>query len=420
MKDPVFVIHGVANRDRDEFAAAVSALATAAGVDMVPVHWGDLGAKDQFIDAALPAYRTVPDALRDSETPEPVAAEYLAASLLAESIDEDQQVSQVDAAVREQLGAENDGEDAGLRDDGRHQLDADQILEYVREAWACTEWLCRTDDARLLRETGRSLAHSLLDEAASVGEDSYYGLRGGETDGDNRLRSLVRRRLNDLDRVAGAAVQAVGARLNHAVRSRFGPGTTRFLGDVLVYQRHQDAVHARVRQVIDEVHPDLGRSPDRPVRIAAHSLGGVIAIDMATATVPLWTESLVTFGSQAAFFHVCDPRGGQLTPYGGSVPVQLPVSLNRWTNLWEPLDVLAFAASKVFRLHDGTAPVDLPVGHQASTGMWTHSAYWNLPSVASAIGDVMRQNQPVRGLAEGRSSGSQQRAGTGTKRQPPC
>lgn len=197
----------------------------------------------------------------------------------------------------------------------------------------------------------------------------------------------------DLDRVAGAAVQAVGARLNHAVRSRFGPGTTRFLGDVLVYQPHQDAVHARVCQVIDEMHPYIGRGPDRPVRIAAHSLGGVIAVDMATATVPLWTESLVTFGSQAAFFHVCDPRGGQLTPYGGNMPVHLPASLNRWTNLWEPLDVLAFPASKVFRLHDGTAPVDLPVGHLASTGMLTHSAYWNLPYVASVIGDVMRQDQ---------------------------
>ncbi|MFF4833244.1 hypothetical protein [Streptomyces sp. NPDC001315] len=394
MKDPVFVIHGVANREPDEFATAVSALAAAAGVDMVPVHWGDLGAQDSFIDATLPTY-TGPDALRDGEAPESVTAEPFAVAAFTETIDEAQQLSQVDAAVRAHLGAGYDGEDEGLRDGGGHRLDPEQILEYVREAWADTEWLCRTDDTQLLRETGRALAHSLLDETDPGSDESYYGLRGRGADGETRLRFLVWRRLNDLDRVAGAAVQAVGARLNHAVRSRFGPGTTRFLGDVLVYQRHQDAIHARVRQVIDEVHPDLGRSPARPVRIVAHSLGGVIAVDMATATVPLWTQSLVTFGSQAAFFHVCDPRGGQLTPYGGSLPVQLPASLNRWTNLWEPLDVLAFAASKVFRLHGGTAPVDLAVSHQASTGMWTHSAYWGLPSVASVIGEVMRQDQPV-------------------------
>lgn len=74
------------------------------------------------------------------------------------------------------------------------------------------------------------------------------------------------------------------------------------------------------------------------------------------------------------------------------MPVRLPVSLNRWTNLWEPMDVLAFAVSKVFQLHDGTAPVDLPVGHQASAGMWTHSAYWGLPYVASVIGSVMSRD----------------------------
>jgi hypothetical protein len=118
---------------------------------------------------------------------------------------------------------------------------------------------------------------------------------------------------------------------------------------------------------------------------------------MATAAEPLWTESLVTFGSQAAFFHVCDPRGGQLAPCAGDLPVQLPASLNRWTNLWEPLDALAFAASRVFRPHDGTAPVDLPVDHRAGTGLWTHSAYWDLPYVASVIGEVMSRDQPVRG-----------------------
>lgn len=396
MKDPVFVIHGVANRDRDEFTAAVSALAAAAGVDMVPVHWGDLGAQDQFIDAALPTYYRAHDTLRDGEEPEPVPAEPVTAALLAEAIDEDRQLSQIEDAVRAQLSEGNPAEDGGLREGDRPRLDPDQIMEYVTEAWTDTEWLCRTDDAQLLREAGRSLARSLLDEVDPEGDDSYYGLRGSSPGVHNRVRSLVRRRLNDLDRVAGAVVQAVGARLNHAMRSRFGPGTTRFLGDVLVYQRHRDAIHARVRQVIDDVHPALGRSADRPVRIAAHSLGGVIAVDMAIATAPLWTESLVTFGSQASFFHVCDPRGGQLTPYGGSTPVHLPASLNRWTNLWEPLDVLAFAASKVFQLHDGTAPVDLPVSHQASTGMWTHSAYWSLPYVASVIGDVMSRDQPAK------------------------
>jgi hypothetical protein len=47
--------------------------------------------------------------------------------------------------------------------------------------------------------------------------------------------------------------------------------------------------------------------------------------------------------------------------------------------------VLAFIAAKVFRLHDGTAPLDVPIGHLVSSGLWTHSAYWDLPQVATAI-----------------------------------
>lgn len=104
------------------------------------------------------------------------------------------------------------------------------------------------------------------------------------------------------------------------------------------------------------------------MRVIGHSLGGVIAVDMATANDPLWTESLVTFGSQSPLFHVCDPRGGQLRPYEDGARVALPASLGAWTNLWEPLDVLAFIAAKMFRMHDGSAPVDVPVAHLASSG----------------------------------------------------
>ncbi|MCX5328373.1 hypothetical protein [Streptomyces sp. NBC_00140] len=60
MSAPVFVIHGVANRDRDGFTAAVAALQAATGISMVPVYWGDLGAEDRFISAALPARDTAP------------------------------------------------------------------------------------------------------------------------------------------------------------------------------------------------------------------------------------------------------------------------------------------------------------------------------------------------------------------------
>ncbi|MEU5303549.1 hypothetical protein ACH4YO_32445 [Streptomyces noursei] len=387
MPDPVFVIHGVANRDLDGFPAAVEALQAASGVEMHPVYWGDLGAEDQHIAATLPPLHASTNTLRaENKPPHTVADDALAADLFAERTPAPDARTRVEQTLREHLSATPQDHEAELRDGDVAPVDSDQVAAYLAEVWDQTTWLQRTDDPLLLAEVGRDLARALLD-AAPEDEFGYAELRGsGPTDFEGRMRSLVRRRLSDLDRVAGAAIQAAVGRINHALRTRLGPGTTRLLGDVLVHQRHQAAIHARIRASIDTVDPELGRYPDRPVRVVAHSLGGVVAVDMATAANPLWTEKLLTFGSQAAFFHVCDPRGGQLEPFAGAQRVVLPTSLARWTNLWEPLDVLAFAASTVFPPHDGSSPADIPVPHSASTGLWTHAAYGESPAVAAAIG----------------------------------
>ncbi|MFE1250973.1 hypothetical protein [Streptomyces sp. NPDC058735] len=245
-------------------------------------------------------------------------------------------------AIRHHLHSPRDG---GLRDGGGDVPDADEVLATLTEEWPATRWLSRSDDHALLRETGKALARAVSDSHEP--DVPWAGLRGPAA-AHGILRSLIRRRLADLDRVAGAAMQAVAGRMNHSLRHHFGPGATRFLGDVLVYQRHREQIHARVRERIEDVDPELGRRPDRPVRL--------VAVDMATAREPLWTSSLLTFGSQAAYFHLCDPRGGRLAPHTGHEPVDLPDSLARWTNLWQPLDVLAFPVSRVFRLADGTSP----------------------------------------------------------------
>ena len=81
------------------------------------------------------------------------------------------------------------------------------------------------------------------------------------------------------------------------------------------------------RATIDQVDPDLGRGPERPVRVIGHSLGGVIAVDIATADVPLWTRCLVTFGSQSPFFHVSrSPRRPAQAVRGWDPGAAAPVS----------------------------------------------------------------------------------------------
>ncbi|ARE74310.1 hypothetical protein B6R96_10480 [Streptomyces sp. Sge12] len=277
---------------------------------------------------------------------------------------------------------EGDGGEPELRGPAA-QHDIEEIMSAVGQEWPETEWLSLLPDAELMRQTGAALASAVTTAPESVTDPDSGTLRDGEDPG--WLRVVIRQRLRDLDRVVGAAVQAVAGRLNQSLRTRFIPGTTRFFGDVLVYQRHQAAIHARIRSCIERVDPQLGRSQAHPARVVAHSLGGVIAVDMATSLDPLWVSSLLTFGSQSAFFHVCDPRGGQLAPYLPEQLTQLPASVGEWTNLWEPLDMLAFIAASVFRLHDGTFPMDVAVGHEATAGLWTHSVYWDLPILADRI-----------------------------------
>ncbi|MEM1355565.1 MAG: hypothetical protein AAGH88_11845 [Planctomycetota bacterium] len=135
-----------------------------------------------------------------------------------------------------------------------------------------------------------------------------------------------------------------------------------FIADVIVYQSHtyRPRIHARVREVIDrELGEDAGR-PGKPVKVIGHSLGGVVAFDMAVRSEdPLHIESFVTLGSQPAFFHLLDPREG-VEPFEGE-PVTLPATVGNWTNISDAYDVLAFSTREVFVLHEGHSPEDLTV-----------------------------------------------------------
>ncbi|MGW0994544.1 hypothetical protein ACWD5V_14755 [Streptomyces sp. NPDC002523] len=169
MTDPVFVIHGVANRDRDGFTAAVAALQAATGISMMPVYWGDLGADERFVSAALPIRPvTLPRAqqsggLRDANDPPGISVpEPLLASALTSDLQVTNQWTHVETVVRERLTIEEQQSDSGLRNTP-HYGDADELLAYLAEEWPKTEWLSRTDDPLLLFETGQSLAEALIE-----------------------------------------------------------------------------------------------------------------------------------------------------------------------------------------------------------------------------------------------------------------
>lgn len=138
--------------------------------------------------------------------------------------------------------------------------------------------------------------------------------------------------------------------------------TLPFIADVIVYQSHtyREKIQARVREVIKRELGEQAGTIDQPVKIIAHSLGGVVSFDLACLNHnPLHIEALVTLGSQPAFFHLLDPREGVAAFEGEPVPV--PATIGRWTNVWDEYDMLGFATDEVFHLHDGSAPLDVRV-----------------------------------------------------------
>ena len=173
-----------------------------------------------------------------------------------------------------------------------------------------------------------------------------------------------------------------------------------FLADVITYQSHgrRVLVHQRMREVIDkELGPDFGTAK-RPVSVIAHSLGGVISFDMATAHEnPLYIDQFITLGSQPSFFHLLDPRSNQVPVYDGE-PVTLPDTIGRWTNIWDELDVLAFGVSELFRLHDGSEPIDRPVRcyRDVVRGvgmMQSHLGYFTRRSALTAINEALGRDE---------------------------
>jgi hypothetical protein len=249
--------------------------------------------------------------------------------------------------------------------------------------WPELDYLPQVDDPALLRLVGVALA-----------EDNVYGRDEEQTRG---ALDWLKQRVGELDRAVGAVIGSIGSRINAYTRNELAPAVARFAGDIAVYQRNPEGIQARVREALHAYDMEAGLADlppaDRiggsghPARFMCHSLGGVIALDLATTQAePVYLQGLVTFGSQWPLFQLCDPRAG-VTPYVGQ-PVALPPTVRKWVNLWEPMDPLAFIASNIFRLCDGSQPDDRSVPHLASSGLWTHSAYWHLPELAKAAHDV--------------------------------
>ena len=221
MTDPVFVIHGVGNRDRRGFEERVARLQRATGDrwDMKPVYWGDLGADDRWVGLTIPGIggpdgieAADPGELRDGSEPQlaDLAATLLSSSAPAPQAEvrdgsEGNRSDVVAAAAVRRLGAASTGDDE-IRD----QEDADPgraaaVRDAIAEHWASTTWLRQVADPQLLDEIGVAITAPLADPSVTVTSDGEDEVRDEELRG---IADFVKRRIDDLDRVVGAAAGA--------------------------------------------------------------------------------------------------------------------------------------------------------------------------------------------------------------------
>lgn len=375
---PVLLIHGVGQRgNAPGFADLAIKLQTRMDPDQgsirfVPVFWGDLAGNPDYILDSLP---DVDDPGIRSAVPMG-SPEFAAVLLDDDGATELSQDEAIDLVTDRALAG------AGPRELWADPAPREEVRDAIAAAWVETTTLQYVSDPAVLEAVGDVLAEMMAD---------------GQSSGDLRLsheaedvRSLLGRRAADAGRSVGLIDKMLGrygGRLNHNIRSKFGPNFVGFFGDIIAYSQRRAEIHQRIWDRVQE-HADGYGTASQPIGVVAHSLGGLAMFDLVVAEdKPLHVSTLVTFGSQAPFFHAMAPRSTILPEYEGSV-LTLPPTIGRWLNLWEPLDFLAFVAKRMFRLSDGTCPEDRMVPYERSSKVWTHSVYWERPELDVAVKDA--------------------------------
>lgn len=206
----------------------------------------------------------------------------------------------------------------------------------------------------------------------------------GELDEERLEESILERIGANWRRQSDAARRRVLGRVYRAVRDQYLSMAAHFAGDIILYQRRQAAIQARVWETLIREAPGFGVA-GAPVSVITHSLGGSVAFDCAVAGLPpLHIDELITCACTAPYFHVIGCASTSLPDHVTGQAVTLPATIGAWTNFFVPLDPWGYLAAPVFRLADGSAPVDIEVhtGDRRDRIMRHGAAhYWNHPLV---------------------------------------
>ena len=181
------------------------------------------------------------------------------------------------------------------------------------------------------------------------------------------------------------------------VRTQYQRASGEFTGDLILYQRHQAALHARIWETVMQHAPGYGLA-EQPIDVISHSLGGAMVFDLAVAGFPtLHVGEFLTCASQISYFHVIGCSPSSIDPTGSGAPVTLPATIRRWTNFFVPLDPWAFLAAPLFTMADDVVPDDVEVyAGERGDRVLTHAAsyYWTHPVFIAGVRDRLGLSLP--------------------------
>jgi hypothetical protein len=377
----ILVIHGVSVRDEDEWMAQLPGIATAlrrSRDDFIPVFWGDLAPNDQRLLQSIPSSADVNDLpaapgagfLPEEapswaiEPPPPDAANELASRTIGE------------LAIR--TGEEPPPETQEVIRSAVSQAEAEGL------SFALASDLAEPLAAMVQAESPT--------DSAFIDVPFLDGAR-------DRLLQLMRA----FDREAGKRVGDALQNILRGTTANLSGTIARTVGDVLLYT----SAGAQIRGRLDQAYRKARGPSDAPnrVHILAHSLGSIVAVEWllgAPASVDEGqetnpeervVETLVTFGAQVGLLAELRGLVSASGHIRGDPPLQLPIRVTRWVNIWNQIDPLAYVFGRSLtmggdrRVEDFRERLDsIPTSAEE---LWMHSGYLQRPPVASWLAEQL-------------------------------
>jgi hypothetical protein len=256
------------------------------------------------------------------------------------------------------------------------------VLDYA-ERNPSPRWLAEVNNDLLLLLRVKQEVELSGDGSETFGLGDWWGYL---TSGASQVRDIAQRSLIGLPRRLGSQA---GLYFLRPWMTSFAAQT---IGDILVYTAHRGnsntpgeivkRILAMVQAAADKQDPDKD-----PLIAIGHSLGGVILYDLFSYfATNLQCGLLVTVGSQVGFLQELGLlASSSVVSPSPSTRIPRPANVLRWLNVFDEVDVLAFATQPVF-----TGVEDFSFSNQTGA-LSAHTSYFWSPRFHRRLGARMRE-----------------------------